>query len=131
MIRQRDTPMNEAEIRSLEIRRKALEAFDGKCDVLELQKILHLIERNQPDLLDQVARQLVSDNGRWSDSSGFPNVKVQRDSNERVQTITFEALSKKNAQGEQEVISVVWRSDHSEIQWVESFTQALLKKDQK
>ena len=71
--------MNEAEIRSLEIRCKALEVFDGKCDVFELQKILHLIERNQPDLLEQVARQLVQDNGRWSDSSGFPNVKVQRD----------------------------------------------------
>lgn len=112
----------------MEIRRKALEVFDGKCDVLELQKILHLIERNQPDLLEQVARQLVQDNGRWSDSSGFPNVKVQRDSNERVQTISFEALGKKNARGEQEVISVIWRSDLSELQWFESFTNELLKK---
>lgn len=123
--------MNEAEIRSLEIRRKALEVFDGKCDVLELQKILHLIERNQPELLEQVASQLVQDNGRWSDSSGFPNVKVQRDTNERVQTISFEALGKKNAQGEQEVISVIWRSDLSEIQWVESFTKELLRREQK
>jgi len=123
--------MNEAEIRSLEIRRKALEVFDGKCDVLELQKILHLIERNQPDLLEQVARQLVQDNGRWSDSSGFPNVKVQRDSNERVQTISFETLGKKNALGEQEVVSVIWRSDLSELQWVESFTKGLLRREPK
>ncbi|HNB21749.1 MAG TPA: hypothetical protein PKZ32_05020 [Candidatus Melainabacteria bacterium] len=121
--------MNEAEIRSMEIRRKALEVFDGKCEELELQKILHLIERNQPELLEDVARQLVEDNGRWSQSSGFPVVKIQRDSKERVQTITFEALAK-NSGGTPQVLSIIWRSDHSEIQWVESFTKELLKKDE-
>lgn len=121
--------MNEAEIRSMEIRRKALEVFDGKCEELELQKILHLIERNQPELLEDVARQLVEDNGRWSQSSGFPVVKIQRDSKERVQTITFEALAK-NSGSTPQVLSIIWRSDHSEIQWVESFTKELLKKDE-
>jgi hypothetical protein len=123
--------MNEAEIRSLEIRRKALEVFDGKCEVLELQKLLHIIERNQPDFLETVVQQLLADNGRWSDSSGFPNVKIQRDAKGRVQTITFEALGKKNADGSQEILSLIWRSDHSEIQWVETSTKELLKKDQK
>lgn len=123
--------MNEAEIRSLEIRRKALEVFDGKCEVLELQKLLHIIERNQPDFLETVVQQLLADNGRWSDSSGFPNVKIQRDAKGRVQTITFEALGKKNADGSREILSLIWRSDHSEIQWVETFTKELLKKDQK
>ncbi len=92
--------MNEAERLSLEIRRKALEVFDDKAEELELQKILHLIERNQPDLLESVVKQLEEDNGRWSDSSGFPNAKVRRDANGRVQTVTFEALGKMQADGQ-------------------------------
>ncbi len=123
--------MNEAERLSLEIRRKALEVFDGKEEQLELQKILHLIERNQPDLLDSVVKQLEEDNGRWSDSSGFPNVQVKRDESGRVQTVTFEALGKTYADGTQEVLSIIWRSDHSEVAWVETFTRELLKKDEK
>lgn len=123
--------MNEAERRSLEIRRKALEVFDGKSEELELQKILHLIERNQPDFLETVVKQLEEDNGRWSDSSGFPNAKVRRDGNGRVQTVTFEALGKIQADGSQEILSIIWRSDHSEIAWVESFTKELLKKEEK
>lgn len=121
--------MNDAEIRSLEIRRKALEFFDGKCEELELQKILHLLERNQPDLFEKVVLQLEADNGRWSDSSGFPNIRVQRDSKERVQTIVFEALGKKKTDGNHEILSATWRSDHSEIQWIESFTKDLLRRD--
>ena len=123
--------MNEAERRSLEIRRKALEVFDGKSEELELQKILHLIERNQPDFLDSVVKQLEEDNGRWSDSSGFPNAKVRRDANGRVQTVTFEALGKMQADGHQEILSIIWRSDHSEIAWVETFTKELLNKEDK
>ncbi len=123
--------MNEAERRSLEIRRKALEVFDGKAEELELQKILHLIERNQPDFLETVVKQLEEDNGRWSDSSGFPNAKVRRDGNGRVQTVTFEALGKVQPEGTQEIVSIIWRSDHSEIAWVESFTKELLKKEDK
>jgi len=123
--------MNEAERRSLEIRRKALEVFDGKAEKLELLRILHLIERNQPDFLEAVVKQLEEDNGRWSDSSGFPNVQVKRDANERVQTVTFEALGKTMEDGSKEVVSIVWRSDHSEIQWVETFTRELLKKEDK
>ncbi len=123
--------MNEAERRSLEIRRKALEVFDGKAEELEVQKILHLIERNQPDFLDAVVKQLEEDNGRWSDNSGFPNAKVRRDANDRVQTVTFEALGKTQADGTQEILSIIWRSDHSEIAWVESFTRELLKKEEK
>jgi hypothetical protein len=123
--------MNEAERRSLEIRRKALEVFDGKAEELEFQKILHLIERNQADFLDTVVKQLEEDNGRWSDSSGFPNVKVRRDGNGRVQTVTFEALDKTQPDGTREILSIVWRSDHSEIAWVETFTKELLKKEEK
>ncbi|MCC6977720.1 MAG: hypothetical protein IT343_05330 [Candidatus Melainabacteria bacterium] len=123
--------MNEAERKSLEIRRQALEVFDGKAEQLELHKILHLIERNQPDFLEAVVTQLEEDNGRWSDSSGFPNVQVKRDAQERVQTITFEALGKTQPDGTREVLSIIWRSDRSEIQWVESFTRELLKKDDK
>ncbi len=123
--------MNEAERRSLEIRRKALEVFDGKSEELELQKILHLIERNQPEFLETVVKQLEEDNGRWSDSSGFPNAKVRRDDNGRLQTVTFEALGKMQPDGTQEILSIIWRSDHSEIAWVESFTKELLKKEEK
>ncbi len=123
--------MNEAERLSLEIRRKALEVFDGKSDELELQKILHLIERNQPEILEAVVKQLEEDNGRWSDSSGFPNAKVRRDGNGRVQTVTFEALGKVHSDGEQEILTIMWRSDHSEISWVETFTKELLNKDEK
>ena len=123
--------MNEAERRSLEIRRKALEVFDGKAEELEFQKILHLIERNQANFLDAVVKQLEEDNGRWSDSSGFPNVKVRRDGNGRVQTVTFEALGKTLPDGTREILSIVWRSDHSEIAWVETFTKELLKKEEK
>lgn len=123
--------MNEAERRSLELRRKALEVFDGKAEQLELHKILHLIERNQPDFLETVVKQLEEDNGRWSDSSGFPSVQVKRDAKERVQTVTFEALGKTLPDGTREVLSIIWRSDQSEIQWVETFTQELLKKEDK
>jgi hypothetical protein len=123
--------MNEAERLSLEIRRKALEVFDGKSEELELQKILHLIERNQPEILEAVVKQLEEDNGRWSDNSGFPNAKVGRDGNGRVQTVTFEALGKMQADGKQEILSIIWRSDHSEIAWVETFTKELLNKEEK
>lgn len=123
--------MNEAERLSLEIRRKALEVFDGKAEELELQKILHLIERNQPEILEAVVKQLEEDNGRWSDNSGFPNAKIRRDGTGRVQTVTFEALGKMQADGKQEILSIIWRSDHSEIAWVETFTKELLNKEEK
>lgn len=122
--------MNEAERTSLEIRRKALEALDGKVEAVEVQKLLHLVERNQPDFLETVVRQLEEDNGRWSDSSGFPNVKVGRDPNGRLLTVTFEGLGKTLPDGKREVLSIVWRSDYSELHWVESFTREILKKDE-
>lgn len=122
--------MNEAERTSLEIRRKALEALDGKVEAVEVQKLLHLVERNQPDFLETVVKQLEEDNGRWSDSSGFPNVKVGRDPNGRLLTVTFEGLGKTLPDGTREVLSIVWRSDYSELHWVESFTREILKKDE-
>ncbi len=119
--------MNEAERQSLEIRRKALEVFDGKADELELQKILHLIERNQPNFLETVVKQLEEDNGRWSDSSGFPSASALRDAHGHVQTVTFEALGKTLQDGTREILSIVWRSDRSEIPWVENFARDLTK----
>jgi transposase-like protein len=56
---------------------------------------------------------------------------VQRDGNGRVQTVTFEALGKVQPDGSREILSIIWRSDHSEIAWVESFTKELLKKEEK
>ena len=119
--------MNDAERKSMEIRRKALEVFDGKAEELELQKILHLIERHQPAFLETVVKQLEEDNGRWSDSSGFPNAKVLRDEHERIQTVTFEALGQVRQDGTNEILSIVWRSDQSEIPWVESFAKDLAR----
>lgn len=117
--------MNDVERKSMEIRRTAFDVLEGKVDIVELQKQLHIIERHTPEQLDNVVKQLEEDNGRWSETAGLPHIYVQRDAQSRVQTVTFESTGK-NA-GSQKPKSIVWRSDHSEIIWVEDFAKDLAK----
>lgn len=109
----------------MEIRRTAFDVLEGKEDIVELQKQLHIIERHTPEMLDSVVKQLEEDNGRWSETAGLPHISVQRDAHSRVQTVTFESTGK--IFGSQKPKSIVWRSDHSEIIWVEDFAKDLAK----
>ncbi len=117
--------MNDIERKAMEIRRTAFDVLEGKLDIVELQKLLHIIERHTPEQLDSVVKQLEEDNGRWSETAGLPHIYVQRDANSRVQTVTFESTGQ--IENSQKPKSIVWRSDHSEIIWVADFAKDLVK----
>lgn len=109
--------MNDVEQIALDLRKAALEVLDGKVDEKELVYELHRLERHSPGLFDQVVRQLEADNERWSESSGFPLVSVERDEKSRLEGLVFTSGSKR----------LSWRSDYGEREWLESFAQQLIE----
>lgn len=112
--------MKETEQKALFLRRKALEVLDGKLDRQDLLRELHQLERNDPPFFDSVVKQLEDDNNRWSESSGLPHVSVERDEQERVKTVTFIHLDRKDAK------ELTFRSDLMEREWAEAFARQLI-----
>lgn len=121
--------MKEPETKALYLRRKALDVLDGKLDKQDLLRELHRIERNEPELFEAVVKQLEADNDRWSRSSALPNVKVERDGDGRIQTISFHPVmeqSEEENEKEEERNVVVFHSDLTEREWAESFAKKLI-----
>lgn len=109
--------MTDIEQIALDLRKRALDVLDGKAEENELVYELHRLERNDPPLFDQIVRQLEVDNERWSESSGFPVVSVQRDGAAKLERLVFVSGSK----------SLEWRSDHGEREWLESFAKQMIE----
>ncbi|RTL45780.1 MAG: hypothetical protein EKK48_00100 [Candidatus Melainabacteria bacterium] len=85
--------MNDIELKALELKRKAWEVLDGKAEADVLFQELYRLERQSPDFLESVAKQLEADNGRWSVTSALPNAEVKREqATQRIEEISFHAL---------------------------------------
>jgi hypothetical protein len=91
--------MNDIELKALELKRKAWEVLDGKAEADALFQELYRLERQTPEFLEAVAKQLEADNGRWSTTSALPDVAVKRaEPSQRIEEISFHALDETSKQ---------------------------------
>ncbi len=117
--------MNEAERKSLTIVQQAFAVLDGRDNSDEVIRHLHRLERNTPDLFNEVVSQLEKDNGRWSAVSSMPSVEVIRDDEGRVEAIIFS--EQQTPQKSEDLDAFLWVSDRVDVKWFEAFAEELIR----
>jgi hypothetical protein len=117
--------MNEAERKSLTVLQQAFAVIDGREPSDEVVRHLHRLERNSPDLFNEVVSQLEKDNGRWSAVSNMPSVEVIRDDERRIEAIIFS--EQQTPQKIADLDAFLWVSDRVDVKWFEAFAEELIR----
>jgi len=117
--------MNDAERKSLTIVQQAFAVIDGRESSDEVVRHLHRLERNTPELFNDVVTQLERDNGRWSAASSMPSVEVIRDEEGRVEAIIFSEQQTSQKSGDLDAF--LWVSDRVDVKWFEAFAEELIR----